>query len=223
MGTNETTDAENIGSATQTAPPPSFAAQRGYRTPDPDKIASRKREILAAGARVFARQGYHVATTDDIAAEMGVTKGVIYYYFRAKEDIFFEVIRAAIERAIGRLEAIVAVPSDSSDTMRRAVAAHIDYYLNEAEDGYYAMRVARDMKSLSAEKRALIRAVQRKYVRRFSALIGAGMADGRFVAGDPSVAALTLLAIVDTADANGIASFHDVSVRLRTDYLLQHS
>ena len=40
----------------------------------------------------------------------------------------------------------------------------------------------------------------------------------RYAGGDRS-AALTLLAIVDTADANGMASFHDVSVRLRTDYL----
>lgn len=40
----------------------------------------------------------------------------------------------------------------------------------------------------------------------------------RYAGGDRS-AALTLLAIVDTADANGSASFHDVSVRLRTDYL----
>jgi lipopolysaccharide export system ATP-binding protein len=40
----------------------------------------------------------------------------------------------------------------------------------------------------------------------------------RYAGGDRS-AALTLLAIVDTADATGSASFHDVSVRLRTDYL----
>ena len=40
----------------------------------------------------------------------------------------------------------------------------------------------------------------------------------RYAGGDRS-AALTLLAIVDTADEKGSASFHDVSVRLRTDYL----
>lgn len=40
----------------------------------------------------------------------------------------------------------------------------------------------------------------------------------RYAGGDRSTA-LTLLAIVDTADAEGMASFHDVSVRLRTDYL----
>lgn len=191
MGANEHSGG---GDGAQVVPRPSFAAQRGYRTSDPDRTATRKREILAAAARVFARRGYHVATTDDIAAEMGVTKGVVYYYFRAKEDIFFEVINSAIDTAIARLGAIVAVPSDSADTLRRALAAHIDYNLNEAEDGYYAVLVARELKSLPEEKRARIIAGHRRYVRGFSAIIGIGMAEGRFVAGNPGVAAATLIA-----------------------------
>src|SRR5690242_255402 len=110
---------------------------RGYRTLDPDRSAGRRREILHAAARVFARDGYHAATTDDIARAMGVTKGVIYYYFRAKEDIFEEVVSTAIEGAYARLEAVLCEPGTAPEVLRRALTTHIEYNLNDAEEGYY--------------------------------------------------------------------------------------
>jgi AcrR family transcriptional regulator len=61
------------------------------RTP---KIAEDRREqIINAAIRVFAQKGFARATNRDIAHEAGITTGLIYYYFKSKEDL----LRAALE------------------------------------------------------------------------------------------------------------------------------
>ncbi|MFX1484010.1 MAG: TetR/AcrR family transcriptional regulator [Promethearchaeota archaeon] len=50
------------------------------------------RNIIKAGASVFAEKGYHLARMDDIAKKLGVSKGAIYQYFKSKEHLFYEVV-----------------------------------------------------------------------------------------------------------------------------------
>jgi TetR/AcrR family fatty acid metabolism transcriptional regulator len=65
--------------------------------PDQDK----RRLLLDASVRVFARKGYHAARVGDIAEEAGVAYGLLYHYFDSKEDVlrsvFRETWRALIE------------------------------------------------------------------------------------------------------------------------------
>jgi AcrR family transcriptional regulator len=51
------------------------------------RIARRRREILAAAARIFAHKGYAGATTKEIAEEADVAEGTLYNYFRGKREI----------------------------------------------------------------------------------------------------------------------------------------
>jgi AcrR family transcriptional regulator len=47
----------------------------------------KRRQILDAAVRVFARQGFHTCRVSDIADEAGVAYGLVYHYFSAKEQI----------------------------------------------------------------------------------------------------------------------------------------
>jgi AcrR family transcriptional regulator len=49
--------------------------------------ADRRRQILDAAVRVFARQGFHACRVSDIADEAGVAYGLVYHYFRSKEEV----------------------------------------------------------------------------------------------------------------------------------------
>ncbi|MFN2612518.1 MAG: TetR/AcrR family transcriptional regulator, partial [Solirubrobacterales bacterium] len=51
----------------------------------------KRRQILEAAIRVFARQGFHNCRVADIAAEAGVAYGLVYHYFNSKEEILNEV------------------------------------------------------------------------------------------------------------------------------------
>src|ERR1051326_8561596 len=47
----------------------------------------KRRIILEAAVRVFARQGFHTCRVSDIADEAGVAYGLVYHYFSSKEQI----------------------------------------------------------------------------------------------------------------------------------------
>jgi TetR/AcrR family transcriptional regulator, fatty acid metabolism regulator protein len=47
----------------------------------------RRRQILDAAVRVFARQGFHGCRVSDIADEAGVAYGLVYHYFRSKDEV----------------------------------------------------------------------------------------------------------------------------------------
>ncbi len=53
------------------------------RRPAVDK----RRLILDAAIHVFARQGFHACRVSDIADEAGVAYGLVYHYFKSKEEI----------------------------------------------------------------------------------------------------------------------------------------
>jgi AcrR family transcriptional regulator len=69
----------------------------------------RRRQILDAAVRVFARQGFHSCRVSDIADEAGVAYGLVYHYFRSKDQVMNELfterwslLLAAIEEVDGR-------------------------------------------------------------------------------------------------------------------------
>ena len=51
----------------------------------------RRRQILDAAVRVFAHQGYHSCRVSDIADEAGVAYGLVYHYFRSKDEVMNEL------------------------------------------------------------------------------------------------------------------------------------
>ena len=53
----------------------------------------KRRLLLDAAVRVFARKGYHASRVGDIAEEAGVAYGLLYHYFESKEDVLLTVFR----------------------------------------------------------------------------------------------------------------------------------
>jgi AcrR family transcriptional regulator len=75
---------------------------------DRDEQHNRKRRlILKTAARIFARNGFQKTTIDEIAEALQVTKPTIYYYFKNKEDLLFQITRLALgdlDRAVSSSE-----------------------------------------------------------------------------------------------------------------------
>ena len=57
----------------------------------PEYKEEAKFKIIQATRTVFAKKGYHDATMNDIARELGVSKGALYSYFKSKEDLLKEI------------------------------------------------------------------------------------------------------------------------------------
>jgi TetR/AcrR family fatty acid metabolism transcriptional regulator len=89
----------------------------------------KRRLILDAAVRVFARQGFHACRVADIADEAGVAYGLVYHYFASKDEILdtlflerwnvmLETIRAVDSEAIPVREKLEAIASFIVDSYR---------------------------------------------------------------------------------------------------------
>ena len=58
-----------------------------------ERVSDRKAELLDAAVRVFAEKGFHASRVGDIATEAGVAHGLLYHYFRSKDDVLDTVFR----------------------------------------------------------------------------------------------------------------------------------
>lgn len=73
----------------------SAPAQDSHRNArlEPDE---RRRQLLSAARRLFNARHYGAVSTEDIAAEAGVARGLINHYFGTKRDLYVEVVRAMV-------------------------------------------------------------------------------------------------------------------------------
>lgn len=83
-------------------------------------------EFLDAAARVFARRGYHAASTKEIADEIGMSQSSVYYYFPSKEAALEELCFRAIEGFVHRLELIVTGSGSVEEKLRAAIDNHLE-------------------------------------------------------------------------------------------------
>ncbi|HKA75857.1 MAG TPA: TetR/AcrR family transcriptional regulator [Pseudolabrys sp.] len=70
------------------------------------RTAERREAILSAALDEFSVRGFEAARLDDVARRAGVAKGTIYLYFRDKESLFQELIRAMLTPLVGTIEAL---------------------------------------------------------------------------------------------------------------------
>jgi AcrR family transcriptional regulator len=75
-------------------------------TPERRRAMTRQ-HLLEAAAIVFARDGFHGATLDDIAATAGFTKGAVYSNFKSKDDLFLALLDDRIDRQFAITGAIL--------------------------------------------------------------------------------------------------------------------
>ncbi len=67
----------------------------------------REAMILAAAHTVFIAKGYHDASIDEIAAQVGISKGAIYQHFASKEDLVEALIAQQINHFLGILDRVL--------------------------------------------------------------------------------------------------------------------
>jgi AcrR family transcriptional regulator len=95
--------------------------------------ADKRRIILDAAIRVFARQGFHSARVGDIAKEAGVAYGLVYHYFESKDEVLDTIF---LERWTVLLEAIREVDRSEQpprEKLRAIVGFIVDSYRHDPD------------------------------------------------------------------------------------------
>jgi AcrR family transcriptional regulator len=81
--------------------------------------AERREQILGAATRAFARAGFTATSLDDVAAEAGITRVILYRHFESKADLY----RAVLDRARDRLAAAVGTGDYGADAIPALIRA----------------------------------------------------------------------------------------------------
>lgn len=110
------------------------------RKPSPSKAAprkdqrgtiSRREPLLEAAARLFSAQGYRETSMRDIAAEVDMLVGSIYYHFKSKEELLLAVYREGVHRFTAAMDqALAQSSSDPWDKLERVCVAHLSLLLD---------------------------------------------------------------------------------------------
>jgi AcrR family transcriptional regulator len=158
-----------------------------------EKTQERKREILAAASKVFRAKGLHAAGMRDIAAELGMAVGNLYYYFRDKEDLLAFVQESTLTGLLSLAERVKALDVPADRKLFLQAAGHV-VLLNEGTPGSLAHL---DVEALGEEHRRPIQARRDEYERSFRRLLDEGIAAGVFRVQDTKVAALAILGAVN--------------------------
>jgi TetR/AcrR family fatty acid metabolism transcriptional regulator len=79
----------------------------------------KRRLLLDAAVRVFARKGYHAARVGDIAEEAGVAYGLLYHYFSSKEEVLRSVFRETWRALIATIESVQQGDDSPREQLRK--------------------------------------------------------------------------------------------------------
>lgn len=93
----------------------------------------KQNEIFHASLRLFARFGYQKTTMDDVAAEVGMTKGNVYFYVSGKRDLYEKAVSLALQEWREKVADAVAGVDDVVEKF--AVMAKLSFeYLVDNKD-----------------------------------------------------------------------------------------
>lgn len=161
----------------------------GAAAPVQARSLRQKRRILEAASRVFRRRGLHATGMRDIADELGMHAGNLYYYFDNKQDLLAFCQEDALDGLLEEADAALAADLPPERKLRRLIVAHVER-LNEATPGSLAHL---EVEALEEPRRSEILARRQRYEAAFRTLIEEGIAGGRFRAADAKVASLAIL------------------------------
>jgi TetR/AcrR family fatty acid metabolism transcriptional regulator len=96
-------------------------------------VVDKRRQILDAGIRVFARQGFHSCRVSDIADEAGVAYGLVYHYFNSKDQVLIELFTERWSLLLAAIEEIDAQPISGRQKLDAVARFIIDSYRHDPE------------------------------------------------------------------------------------------
>lgn len=143
--------------------------------PPTAKGANTRRRIVDAAIELFAANGYHATTVNEIGLRAGAQRGALYYHIKAKEDLLFEVLCEHVEVVLEAARAIAATDLEPAEKLARLVRTHAETIL---EHRLEVTIYERDRRALSPPRRAELRALQADVEELWMRLFAEGVEAG---------------------------------------------
>jgi AcrR family transcriptional regulator len=160
------------------------------------RIKDERREaIFKAALQIFARKGLAAARISDIAAAAGLSYGLVYHYFRDKEELFVELVQRAVG---GGVTVTQAALDDAGPPLERLHALCEEMVEGIRQDPDYTVVVIQAIaqESLPEDAREPIARLSQQTYDNVTELIRQCQVAGQVVGGDPRELAELYFAVI---------------------------
>ena len=96
----------------------------------PAAAEEKRRQLLDAAVRVFARKGFHASRVGDIAEEAGVAHGLLYHYFKSKDQVLEAVFHENWNVLLARIASVEETDESAADQLRHIAAIVLRTWLH---------------------------------------------------------------------------------------------
>jgi len=179
----------NVSSARSNSAPGVESAETSGKSA---RTKVRKQHFIDAATRSMERHGYHAMTMETLAAEAGVSVGLVYYYFKNKDEVLLTVIVDILE---GYRQQLPIAMRASSDPVEKLAAGFKAYLRVIDSHRHGAVLAYRESKTLPKRGRERIKKLECDTTRLLADPVRAGTVAGVFTEVSPMLVAYNLVFI----------------------------
>ncbi|MBI5129059.1 MAG: TetR/AcrR family transcriptional regulator [Rhodopseudomonas palustris] len=128
--------------------------------------------ILSRSAKLFAEHGYTGTSITMIAEACGVSKALMYHYYRSKDSVLFDLLADHLQHLVGVVEAAAQSDGDAGDRLFAIASALLEAY--RGADAEHQVQIS-SLKLLPPEQQDELKALERKLVSLMSDAISAAI------------------------------------------------
>jgi AcrR family transcriptional regulator len=150
------------------------------------------RRILLAAATAFAERGFHATTTRDIAAQAGLSSAALYFYFRSKEEVLYQIATSALDFTIELVAAEARGPGSPTERLTNLVRVLTTWHTYNSQVAHVVLY---QTGALTDAHLADVAAKQREVSRILRQVITDGVKSGDFDVPDTGAATVAVLSL----------------------------
>jgi AcrR family transcriptional regulator len=149
--------------------------------------------LLESALSLFAEKGYEGTSIREIIERAGVTRPVLYYYFKSKEALFIRLVETSFMDFVEYIERVTA----STTGCRDRLLAVMRMAFNHAEQSPEMVRLVLQVIFLSREGDGWVRGLVKKRFGRLDDIMRGGIESGEIAGGDPELLSIIFAGIMD--------------------------
>ncbi|WP_379968218.1 TetR/AcrR family transcriptional regulator [Ectobacillus sp. sgz5001026] len=184
------------------------------------KVLKKKEEIILSAIKIVNRKGYQAATMEEIAAELLMTKGSLYYYFKNKEDLIFQCHEIVLSKVMEELQTHLEEPVSYEERLKKMIMTHIHYAIEEKETFNLIIKPNETF----SEKLNPILEKRQAYASYFDQVIQRGIEAKQFTVTEPKIVRMILLGAMNWIQqwysSDGIMTKEQIQ-SIYADYLIK--
>jgi AcrR family transcriptional regulator len=150
------------------------------------------RRILLAAATAFAERGFHATTTRDIAAQAGLSSAALYFYFRSKEEVLYQIATSALDFTIELVATEAKSPGSPTERLTTLVRVLTIWHTYNSQVAHVVLY---QTGALTSAHLADVAAKQREVSQILRQVITDGVTSGDFDAPDTGAATIAILSL----------------------------